>query len=163
MLKRTFLPSDVASFTNSAARFSVLSNSTIFTGAVPRDDMPYYYALGNVFVTASTTETQGLTVIEAMASGIPVVAINDESFSNTVIDGLNGYLFNKKNDYLKKISTLIENQEIYDKMKAQAKITANEHSLKYYAEKILDVYKSAMSKKKKKSIFERIFKRTKRD
>lgn len=140
-----------------------IENSTIFTGAVPRDDMPYYYALGNVFVTASTTETQGLTVIEAMASGIPVVAINDESFSNTVIDGLNGYLFNKKNDYLKKISTLIENQEIYDKMKVQAKITANEHSLKYYAEKILDVYKSAMSKKKKKRIFERIFKRTKRD
>lgn len=140
-----------------------IESSTIFTGAVPRDDMPYYYALGNAFVTASTTETQGLTVIEAMASGIPVVAINDESFSNTVIDGLNGYLFNKKNDYLKKISTLIENQEIYDKMKVQAKITANEHSLKYYAEKILDVYKSAMSKKKKKSIFERIFKRTKRD
>lgn len=140
-----------------------IESSTIFTGAVPRDDMPYYYALGNVFVTASITETQGLTVIEAMASGIPVVAINDESFSNTVIDGLNGYLFNKKNDYLKKISTLIENQEIYDKMKVQAKITANEHSLKYYAEKILDVYKSAMSKKKKKSIFERIFKRTKRD
>ena len=127
-----------------------IENSTIFTGAVPRDDMPYYYALGNVFVTASTTETQGLTVIEAMASGVPVVAINDESFSNTVIDGLNGYLFNKKNDYLKKISTLIENQ-------------AESHSLKYYAEKILDVYKSAMSKKKKKSIFERIFKRTKRD
>lgn len=140
-----------------------IESSTIFTGAVPRDDMPYYYALGNVFVTASITETQGLTVIEAMASGIPVVAINDESFSNTVIDGLNGYLFNKKNDYLKKISTLIENQEIYDKMKVQAKITANEHSLKYYAEKILDVYKSAMSKKKKKRIFERIFKRTKRD
>lgn len=140
-----------------------ISYSTIFTGAIPRDDMPYYYALGDVFVTASTTETQGLTVIEAMAASIPVVAIDDESFSNTVIDGLNGYLFNKKSEYIKKISTLIENKDIYDKMKVQAKITANQHSLKYYAEKILDVYKSAISKRKKKSIFEKIFKRTKRD
>ena len=137
-------------------------NSTIFTGAIPRDDMPYYYALGNVFVTASTTETQGLTVIEAMASSIPVVAINDESFSNTVIDGLNGYLFNKKNEYIKKMSTLIDNHDIYNKMCIQAKITANDHSLKYYAEKVLDVYKSAISKKKKESIFKRIFKRIKR-
>ena len=140
-----------------------IADSTIFTGAIPRDDMPYYYALGDVFVTASTTETQGLTVIEAMAASIPVVAIDDESFSNTVIDGLNGYLFNKKSEYIKKMSTLIENRDIYDKMKVQAKITANQHSLKYYAEKILDVYKSAISKRKKKSIFEKIFKRTKRD
>lgn len=137
--------------------------STIFTGAIPRDEMPYYYALGNVFVTASTTETQGLTVIEAMAASLPVVAINDESFTNTVVDGLNGYLFTKKSEYIKKIGNLIENKDIYDKMKIQAKITSNEHSLKYYAEKILDVYKSAISKKRKKTILEKIFKRTKRD
>ncbi len=137
--------------------------STIFTGAIPRDEMPYYYALGNVFVTASTTETQGLTVIEAMAASLPVVAINDESFTNTVVDGLNGYLFTKKSEYIKKVGNLIENKDIYDKMKIQAKITSNEHSLKYYAEKILDVYKSAISKKRKKTILEKIFKRTKRD
>ena len=137
--------------------------ATIFTGAIPRDEMPYYYALGNVFVTASTTETQGLTVIEAMAASLPVVAINDESFTNTVVDGLNGYLFTKKSEYIKKVGNLIENKDIYDKMKIQAKITSNEHSLKYYAEKILDVYKSAISKKRKKTILEKIFKRTKRD
>lgn len=137
--------------------------STIFTGAIPRDEMPYYYALGNVFVTASTTETQGLTVIEAMAASLPVVAINDESFTNTVVDGLNGYLFTKKSEYIKKVGNLIENKDIYDKMKIQAKITSNDHSLKYYAEKILDVYKSAISKKRKKTILEKIFKRTKRD
>ena len=39
-------------------------------------------ALGNIVVTASKSETQGLTIIEAMASGLPVVAIEDESFSN---------------------------------------------------------------------------------
>ena len=134
-------------------------DSTIFTGAVPRDEMPYYYALGNVFVTASKTETQGLTVIEAMASSLPVVAINDESFTTTVIDGLNGYLFSKKSEYVKKMSNLIENKDIYDKMKIQAKITSNEHSLKYYAEKVLDVYKTAISKKRKKTIFEKILKK----
>lgn len=136
-----------------------IMDSTIFTGAVPRDEMPYYYALGNVFVTASKTETQGLTVIEAMASSLPVVAINDESFTTTVIDGLNGYLFSKKSEYIKKMSNLIENKDIYDKMKIQAKITSNEHSLKYYAEKVLDVYRTAISKKRKRTIFEKIFKK----
>ena len=46
--------------------------------------------MADVFATASQTETQGLTVIEAMASSLPVVCINDESFNDTVIDGLNG-------------------------------------------------------------------------
>jgi 1,2-diacylglycerol 3-alpha-glucosyltransferase len=57
----------------------VLSNafkgSVIFTGKVPLAEVARYYQLGDVFVTASKTETQGLTVIEAMASSMPVVCI----------------------------------------------------------------------------------------
>ena len=139
-----------------------IEESTIFTGAVPRDEMPYYYALGNVFVTASKSETQGLTVVEAMASGIPVVAIEDESFQTVIVSGLNGYLFKRKNDYLKDISTLIEDNNIYTQMSKQAQITSLEHSLKYYAEKILDVYSSAINKKKKKNFLQRFVEKIKR-
>ena len=139
-----------------------IEESTIFTGAVPRYEMPYYYALGNVFVTASKSETQGLTVVEAMASGIPVVAIEDESFQTVVVSGLNGYLFKRKNDYLKDISTLIEDNNIYNQMSKQAQITSLEHSLKYYAEKILDVYSSAINKNKKKNFLQRFVEKIKR-
>ena len=124
--------------------------------------MPYYYALGNVFVTASKSETQGLTVVEAMASSLPVVAVDDESFSTVVVSGLNGYLFNKKSEYVKDISILIEDKEIYAKMSKQAQITSLEHSLKYYAEKILDVYSLAINKDKKKNIIRRFLEKIKR-
>lgn len=139
-----------------------IEDRTIFTGAIPRDEMPYYYVLGNIFVTASKSETQGLTVVEAMAACLPVVAINDESFSSIVVSELNGYLFEKKSDYIKKISTLIDNPEIYEKMSRQAYITSLEHSLKYYAEKVLDVYSLAINKDKKKNIIQRFLEKIKR-
>lgn len=136
---------------------------TIFTGAVPRTQMAYYYALGNVFVSASKSETQGLTIIEAMASGIPVVAVNDPSFSNTIIDGLNGFLFEKKQDYIKSIQFLIDNPESYKKFCKQATITSNEHSLRYFAEKILDVYQAALKDRRKLSLLKRIKKGMKKN
>lgn len=139
-----------------------IDDNTIFVGKVPINDMPYYYAMGNVFVTASKSETQGLTVIEALAASLPVVAINDESFSNVITDDLNGYLFKNKSDYIKSISKLVENKEICDRMSKQAYITSLEHSLKYYAEKILSVYSLAIKNKKKKNLIKRVIEKIKR-
>ena len=68
----------------------------MFTGKVPWNEVPCYYQLADVFATASTSETQGLTVIEAMAGGVTPLCIDDESFRNTVIDGLTGFLFKDK-------------------------------------------------------------------
>lgn len=73
-----------------------MDNNIIFTGKVPWNEVSLYYNMANVFTTASHTETQGLTVIEAMAASIPVVALDDEAFNTTVINDLNGYLFKDK-------------------------------------------------------------------
>jgi 1,2-diacylglycerol 3-alpha-glucosyltransferase len=133
-----------------------LEKNIILTGKVPYDEIPYYYNIGNVFVTASKTETQGLTVIEAMASSLPVICINDESFKNTVIDSLNGYLFENKKEYKKNIEILINDRKKLKKMGDQARISTNQYSSKYYAERVLDVYKNTIKENKKsKSFFER--------
>ena len=121
-----------------------LENSIIFTGPVPYENIEYYYNIGDIFVTASTTETQGLTVIEAMASGMPAVCINDESFKTTVINGLNGYLFNNKKEYKKYIDALINDNDLRKKIGNQARISTNQYSSKYYAERVLDVYKDTI-------------------
>ena len=129
----------------------------IFTGPVPYNQIEYYYNLGDIFVTASTTETQGLTVIEAMSAGIPVVAIKDESFKNTIIHELNGYLFEEKEDYRKYIIDLIENEELRKKLGNQARISTIEYSSKYYAERVLDVYKHTIEQNKKQmSLIEKL-------
>ena len=142
-----------------------LGDNVIFTGKVSWKDVPNYYHLANCFATASHTETQGLTVIEAMAAALPVVALNDESFNTVVKEDIDGYLFNDKKKYKSSIIKLMNDKEHCKKLGAQAFISSNQYSAKYYAEKVLDVYNLALKGRntnKKRGFFSRakdIFKR----
>jgi len=135
-----------------------LEENIILVGRVPYDEMPNYYHLADVFVTASQTETQGLTVIEAMAAGITPVCIKDESFENVVIDGLNGRLFKNKNEYIKIMKELMEHPDVLSTLANQARVNAEAYSSKYYAERVLDVYSITQGKRKGffKSMFDSI-------
>ena len=124
-----------------------LEKNVIFTGKVLWKNITEYYLLADVFATASVTETQGLTVIEALAAGLPVVCINDESFTETVINDLNGKVFENKKEYRKAIIELYEDRELLNRLSKQAKLSAELHSTKYFANKIYDVYKIAIKNK----------------
>lgn len=124
-----------------------IDSNTKFIGKVPWEEVPYYYNAATVFATASKSETQGLTVIEAMASGTPPICINDESFRNTVADNLNGRIFNTKEEYITIIKDLYDDKDKLSNMKRQARINAETHSSKYYAQSVLDVYKTALNNK----------------
>lgn len=135
-----------------------IKENVIFTGKVPWEEIPVYYNLADIFVTASHTETQGLTVIEAMAASLPVVALNDESFKNTVIDDLTGYLFNNKKEYINRINELLEDKNLIKKMGNQSRINSETYSSKYFGERVLNVYKLALKGrplKRDKSFFAR--------
>jgi 1,2-diacylglycerol 3-alpha-glucosyltransferase len=67
--------------------------SVIFAGVRPWEVIGKYYRLSDVFMTASTTETQGLTYIEAMAARVPVVVRRDPSFEALIRHGETGFLF----------------------------------------------------------------------
>ena len=122
-----------------------LGDNVIFTGKVPWDEVPYYYHLANCFATASHTETQGLTVIEAMAAGIPVVCLDDESFNTVVIEGECGYLFKDKKKYKNSIIKLMNDKENAIKMGRTALIESDKYSAKYYAESVMKVYEIALN------------------
>lgn len=126
-----------------------LEENIIFTGKVPWESIAEYYLISDVFTTASKTETQGLTVIEAMAASLPVVCINDESFTNTVIDNLNGKIFKNKRGYKKAIIELYNDPKELKRLSKQARVSAEMHSSKYFVESILDVYKIAIKNKTK--------------
>ncbi len=121
-----------------------LEKSVIFTGKVSYDKVPLYYQAANVFATASKTETQGLTVIEAMAASLPVIAIDDDSFRIAVVNNLNGYLFEDQLEYVKKVNYLIEHLEVRTSMSKQARISAEKHSSKFFAQSVLEVYQTAI-------------------
>ncbi len=127
-----------------------LDNNIIFTGKVAWNIIEQYYIISDVFTTASTSETQGLTVIEAMAASLPVVCIDDESFNQTVINKLNGLIFKNKKGYKNAIITLYNDRDLLNKLSKQARNSAELHSSKFFVESILDVYKIAIKNKPKK-------------
>jgi len=63
-----------------------------FTGMLPYDELPRYLSMADLFVTASLTEVHPLSVVEAMASGLPVLGINSVGVGDTVEDGVTGLL-----------------------------------------------------------------------
>ncbi len=142
---------DINSYKKYVAR-KQMGDKVIFAGKVPWENINSYYLISDLFVTASRTETQGLTVIEAMAASLPVVCIDDESFTGTVINNLNGKVFKNKKEYKRAIIELYRNREEVRKLSNQARISAELHSTKYFASKILDVYKIAIKNKPKLKI-----------
>jgi len=75
-----------------------IEKSVVFTGEKPWAEIGKYYQMGDVFVGASLTETQGLTFTEAMAAQIPVVAKYDKNLDGLIEDKVNGRIFYKDED-----------------------------------------------------------------
>ena len=126
-----------------------VSDSVIFTGKVPLSDIPIYYQLGNIFVTASKSETQGLTVVEAISSSLPVVAVKDDSFVNSVIEDFNGFVFTEDEKYINSISKLYEDKDLYNRLSNQSRLLSADFSSEYFALKVLKVYETAIENYKK--------------
>ena len=67
-----------------------LREKVIFAGFVPDEELPAFYNAADIAVSASKFETQGLSILEAMASGKPVACRNGRAFAEIVRNGENG-------------------------------------------------------------------------
>ena len=123
-----------------------LEDKIIFTGRVLWDDVPKYYVMSDVFVTASTSETQGLTVIEAMGASKPVVAIKDESFMQVITNKKDGLLFEDEKEYVSLIEKLYKDKTFYQKISKEALNTALKYSPDSYAKKVFKIYQMVVNK-----------------
>ena len=126
-----------------------LGKNVIFTGKVPWDSISEYYLIADIFATASVTETQGLTVIEAMAAGLPVVCINDESFTGTIMNNVDGIIFNNLEEYIEAITKLYQDRELLKNLGKKARIDAEKYSSEKFATSVLEVYRTAIKKNRK--------------
>ena len=115
--------------------------------------MPYYYHVADIFATASKTETQGLTIIEAMASNVVPVCMRDEAFQSMVTEDLNGLFFETEEEYQKQVLFLYENRDELQKIDKQAIIQAEHYSSKNYADRVLEVYNRAIKEKQEENRF----------
>ena len=126
-----------------------ISENVIFTGKVAWEEVPYYYHISNIFTTASKSETQGLTVIEAMASNLVPIVIEDDAFQGTVTDKLNGYIFKDEKEYIDTVINLYKDKKNRKMLSEQARIQSEHLSSDSYAENVLVVYNRAISHKNK--------------
>ena len=134
-----------------------LKENIIFNGKAAWEEIPIYYHASNVFATASTTETQGLTVIEAMAAGVAPLCIDDDSFRGTVTDELNGRVFKNQEEYINQVIDFYENKKTIEAYSKQARVQAEHCSSRSYASSVLEVYQRALKEKKEKTgIFTKI-------
>ena len=130
-----------------------VKENVIFTGKVAWEEIPYYYHCSNVFATASKTETQGLTIIEAMASSVVPVCMRDEAFISMVTENLNGLFFETEKEYQEQIIKLYTHPEEHKRLNKQARIQAEHYSSDNYAERVLEVYQRAIKEKQSENRF----------
>lgn len=118
-----------------------ISQHTIFAGERPWDVIGMYYQIGDIFVSASQSETQGLTYIEALASGLPVVAKEDRCLEGVVINGYNGYTYKTKEDFIKYIDRVLKDDGARMTLSLNAESSANKFSAMTFAENMEDQYR----------------------
>lgn len=76
-----------------------IESYVIFTGPQSGEMVPAHYHISNMFISASLSETQGLTYIEAMASSIPVIARYDDQLEDVIDDGKMAFSLKMKMNY----------------------------------------------------------------
>lgn len=123
-----------------------MEDRVIFTGFVADDELPNYYVAADAAVSASRFETQGLSILEAMASGIPAVCVNERAFSSFIDDGVNGFIFNGgPKDCADAISKAFRSG---DGIRGNARRTAERFSIGSAAEELEALYEKAAESKK---------------
>ncbi len=86
-----------------------LGDRVVFTGMVPPTEVGAFYQLGDVFVCASNSETQGLTYFEAMANGVPILCRKDDCLADVIIEGVNGWQYETFQQFQTKLTQALAN------------------------------------------------------
>lgn len=123
-----------------------LEKSVLFTGMKPSEEIAKYYHAANVFVSASLTETQGLTFIEAMASELPVFARPDQVLENLVIEGCTGFYFETSSQLALGLQEYMQlNDKEKEDLKRNAKLKSDEYDSEIFYHSIMSVYEKVLS------------------
>lgn len=119
-----------------------------FTGELPFSQVPSYLKAADLFGFTSVTETQGLVTMEAMAAGLPVVAVDGSGTRDIVDNGEQGFLVpNDAEALASSIIKLLESPERMAHFSANALEKAKTFDVNYLAKKLIGVYEQAIQDK----------------
>jgi len=115
----------------------------IFTGLIPPQQIQNYYQAGDIFVSASTSETQGLTYMEAMASALPLLCRADECLDGVIQNGVNGLVYRNEQEFLERLKQLREDFAFRNQLGILARQSVEKrYSIPTFAAACLEVYRS---------------------
>lgn len=123
----------------------ILERDVIFTGALPFDTLVNVYFSADLFVFSSVTETQGLVLIEAMAAGLPVVAVRANGVNDMVDNNVNGRLTACDIDeFSRAVGEVLSDTATYEYYKENALRKADKLSAQNMARKLEGVYETSL-------------------
>lgn len=127
-----------------------ICDSVIFTGMISPEKVPDYYQAGDLFVSASRSETQGMTYAEALASGLPLLCRKDECLESVVQEGVNGWQYEDMDGFLKFIQ-LWKGKSRHEKQDfcLAAQKSAEKFSAAKFAERMEKIYEKWTGAKRK--------------
>lgn len=122
-----------------------MENQVIFTGMINSSHLAQYYQLADVFINASTSESQGLTYIEAMASGLVPLCRKDESLKDVILNYKNGFQYQNFQDFQNYLTEILENHNLSKNLGCHAQnFVLNKYSDHEFAQSIERIYEKTV-------------------
>lgn len=114
-----------------------LSETFLLIGEVAPDEVAAYYHLGDVFLFASESETQGMVILEAMAAALPVVAVRSSGIDDVVRDDYNGFKTTKNpHRWCDKALLLMEDDSLRGRLSSNARAFARDYDIEPFARQV---------------------------
>lgn len=119
-----------------------IEDSVYFLGMVAPEEVGKYYRAGDLFVSASTSETQGLTYAEALASGLPLLCRKDECLDTLVTEKENGWQYKDEQSFMDKLQEWIHlDKKEKAKMSYKAEKSIDALSVDVFVDAVEQLYK----------------------
>lgn len=122
---------------------------TLFTGHLTGDDLARAVASADVMLSPSTTEAFGNVLVEAMASGLPVVSADAQNSRSILTDGEDGFICGATDRaaYVMRLAALIENEQLRASVGASARRTSLHYSWDAASESVAHVYRAIIAQR----------------
>lgn len=125
-----------------------LNKKVIITDYVTYEDVNIFLNISKFFVTASKSEVHPLTLLEAMASGLPCVIVDAPGTRDIIINNKNGLIAkNSVNDFAEKIVKLLNDKKLLSKLSISAIKNSKKYSYLETSKKMLKVYNQLLKNK----------------
>ena len=124
-----------------------ITHAVTFTGFIPDEDLPNLYCLADSFIMAGTAELQSIATMEAMASALPILAVDAVALPELIKHGENGFLFPAMDisQLTKYIEVIFTNEPLRKTMAQKSLEFISVHSIDKVMHRFVEIYRNLVS------------------